>query len=74
MFAEILTGCESLNQNISKLLTLNIPPTQVTDIIRKSKFLKKKELLSIDGKQLDEQLIDFTKLSKILYNNKKLFQ
>ena len=74
MFAEILTGCKSLNQNISKLLILNIPPTQVTDIIRKSKFLKKKELLSIDGKQLDEQLIDFTKLSKILNNNKKLFQ
>ena len=33
MFAEILTSCKSLNQNISKLLILNIPPTQVTGIV-----------------------------------------
>ena len=35
------------------------------ECIRKSEFLNKKELSSMDGKQLDEQLIDFTKLSKI---------
>ena len=33
--------------------------------LRKSAVLLKKNLVSIDGKQLDEQLIDFTKLSKI---------
>ena len=33
--------------------------------LRKSAVLHKKSLVSIDGKQLDKQLIDFTKLSKI---------
>ena len=33
--------------------------------LRKSRFLSKEEFVSIDGKQLDEQLKEFTKLSKI---------
>ena len=33
--------------------------------LRKSAVLLKKNIVSIDGKQLDKQLIDFTKLAKI---------
>lgn len=35
------------------------------ECIRKSEFLLKEDFISIDGKQLDEELINFTKLAKI---------
>ena len=45
------------------------------ECIRKSEFLNEKELSSVDGKQLDDQLIDFRKLSKIkrYYTITKIF-